>query len=42
LESSGGKEMLAGFCWGHMEERGCLEDRGVEGRIICNLVIKKY
>jgi len=37
----GNERCVQDFCWGNLRERDHLEDRGVDGRIMLNLMFKK-
>jgi hypothetical protein len=37
----GGKEMHRGLRWWNLEERGCLKDRGIDGRTLLKWILKK-
>jgi hypothetical protein len=37
----GRKEMHRGLRWWNLEVRGCLKDRGIEGRILLKWLLKK-
>ena len=37
-----GREVYTGFWWGHLRERKDLEDPGVDGRIILELIFRNW
>jgi len=36
------EEVRTGFCWGNLRERECLEDSGIDGRVISKWIFRKW